>query len=238
MELKGKRVVLLGGTSGIGLATARGALAQGAEVTVVSRRQSSVDGAVAALPGASGHAADLSDPDSVHALFDDLGDFDHLVFTAGEPLELMTIENLDLAKARGMFTVRFFGALSAVHAAVPHLREGGSITLTTGTASERPGPGWAVAAGVCGAMNGLTRALAVELAPIRVNAVSPGIVRSDLWRGMNEADREAMYHAVGASLPTGRIGEVEDVARAYLYCMTQAWSTGTIHAVDGGTLLV
>lgn len=84
----------------------------------------------------------------------------------------------------------------------------------------------------------LTRSLAVELAPLRVNAVAPGVVRSPLWRDMIEADREQMYQQIGAGLPAGRVGEVTDVAQAYLYCMTQRWTTGTVLHIDGGTLLV
>lgn len=238
MDLKGTRVVVLGGTSGIGLATAREALAQGADVRVVSRRQSSLDAAVGALPSLTGQTADLTDPAAVRALFDGIGEFDHLVFTAGEPLTLTKLDTLDLGKAREMFNLRYFGALSAVQAAAPYFRQGGSITLTSGIASERPGPGWALGASVCGSVNALVRALAVELAPIRVNAISPGVVRTDLWRDMAESDREAMYREIGARIPAGRVGEVTDVARAYLYCMTHPWTTGTVLTVDGGTVLV
>jgi NAD(P)-dependent dehydrogenase (short-subunit alcohol dehydrogenase family) len=133
------------------------------------------------------------------------------VFTAGEPLALMGLATLDPDRAREAFNLRYFGALWAAHAAAPHLNSGGSITLTTGIAGHRPGPGWAVAASICGAVESLTRALAVELAPVRVNAV--------------------------ASIPAGRVGEVDDIARAYLYCLTQPFSTGTILTVDGGTSL-
>jgi NAD(P)-dependent dehydrogenase (short-subunit alcohol dehydrogenase family) len=94
-----------------------------------------------------------------------------------------------------------------------------------------------VGASICGAVEALTRSLAVELAPLRVNAVAPGVVRSPLWRDMDATDRERMYAAVGATLPAGRVGEVEDVARAYLYCVTQPWTTGTVLAVDGGAVL-
>src|SRR6185312_5334129 len=169
MDLHGQRVVILGGTSGIGLATAKAAARCGAEVTVVSRQP-----------------ADLTDQALVCRLFGDLGDIDHLVFTAGEPLALMDMAALNLDKAREFFALRYFGALWAVHAAAPHLQPGGSITLTTGIASRRPGPGWAVAASICGAVESLTRALAVELAPIRVNAVCPGVVRSPLWASMTK----------------------------------------------------
>ena len=118
-------------------------------------------------------AADLTDPALVCRLFGDLGDIDHLVFTAGEPLALMNLAALDLDKAREFFALRYFGALWAVHAAAPHLQPGGSITLTTGIAGRRPGPGWAVAASICGAVESLTRALAVELAPSALTPSAP-----------------------------------------------------------------
>jgi NAD(P)-dependent dehydrogenase (short-subunit alcohol dehydrogenase family) len=238
MDLHGQRVVVLGGTSGIGLATAKAAARCGAEVTVVSRQPASVDRALAELPpGAHGRAGDLTDPALACRLFDDLGDIDHLVFTAGEPLTLINLAALELDKAREFFALRYFGALWAAHAAVPHLRAGGSITLTTGIAARRPGPGWAVAASICGAVESLTRALAVELAPIRVNAVCPGVVRSPLWASMTPASREQLYRDTAASIPAGRVGEVDDIAHAYLYCLTQPFSTGAILTVDGGTVL-
>jgi NAD(P)-dependent dehydrogenase (short-subunit alcohol dehydrogenase family) len=235
MNLQGQQVVVLGGTSGIGLATAAAAARQGAAVTVASSRSASVDKALAALPaGAVGRVVDLGRPDAVRALFDDLGEIDHLVYTAGEPLNLMPVATLDLDAARDFFTLRYFGALSAVQAA--HVR--GSITLTTGIAKDRPGAGWAVAASICGAVEALTKALAVELAPVRVNAVSPGVVRSPLWSGMGEAEREQMYRDIGGHIPAGRVGEVEDIAEAYLYCMMQSFVTGTVLTVDGGSVLV
>jgi NAD(P)-dependent dehydrogenase (short-subunit alcohol dehydrogenase family) len=235
MDLQGQRVIVLGGTSGIGLAAAAAAARQGATVTVVSSRRASVDKALAILPaGATGRAVDLGRPGDVRALFDDLGEIDHLVYTAGEPLELMNAATLDLDAARNFFTLRYFGALSAVQAA--HVR--GSITLTTGTAKDRPGPGWAVVASICGAVEALTRALAVELAPVRVNAVSPGMVRSPLWSRMSDDDRDRMYREAGAQIPVGRVGEVEDIAEAYLFCMTQPFATGTVLTIDGGSILV
>jgi len=238
MELQGQRIVVLGGTSGIGLATAAGAARLGGEVTVVSSRQSSVDRALVTLPdGTHGRAVDLTAPAAVAALFDGIGDIDHLVYTAGEPLALMEVADIDLDRAREFFGLRYFGALSAVRSAEPHLRKGGSITLTTGVASQRPGAGWAVAASICGAVEALTRALAVELAPVRVNAVSPGVVRSPLWDSMSETDRDRMYRDTAAGIPLGRVGEVEDIARGYLFFLTQSFATGTIMSLDGGTTL-
>ncbi|GAA0733165.1 SDR family oxidoreductase [Dactylosporangium roseum] len=240
MSLQRQHVAVLGGTSGIGLATALAAAVAGADVTVVGSRPSSVERALVVLPtGAAGRATDLGDPDEVGKLFAAVGDLDHLIYTAGEPLMLTPLDRIEVSEARRFFGLRYFGALNAAHAALPYLREGGSITLTTGTAGDRPGAGWSVASSVCGAIEALTRALAVELAPrIRVNAVSPGVIRSPLWSNLPEEQRETLFRDSAASVPLRRVGEVDDVARAYLYCMTQSFATGSILRVDGGAVLV
>jgi NAD(P)-dependent dehydrogenase (short-subunit alcohol dehydrogenase family) len=239
MNLQGQHVVVIGGTAGIGLAVARGAQRAGARVTVASRRPGSVEAALRDLgPDAAGRVADVLDADSVDALFEATGPVDHLVYTAGEPLSMQTMAELDLDRARAFFDGRYFGALNAVRAALPRLQSGGSITLTSGSAAWRPAAGWALGASVCGAVSSLMRALAVELAPLRVNAVAPGVLRSGVWAELSEADREAMYGHQGATLPAGRVGEVEDAADAYLYCMAQTHTTGTVLHIDGGALLV
>jgi len=110
--------------------------------------------------------------------------------------------------------------------------------LTTGIAGQRPRKGWVVAASVCGTIEALTRALAVELAPIRVNAVSPGVVRTNLWQSMSAPERERLYESLGKSLPVGRVGEAHDLAQAYLFLMQEGFSTGQVVVVDGGTVLV
>jgi NAD(P)-dependent dehydrogenase (short-subunit alcohol dehydrogenase family) len=239
MTLHGTRIVVLGGTSGIGLATARAAAAEGAHVVVSSSSKARVEQALAELPaGTEGHSVDLSDDTAVQALFDRLGAFDHLVYTAGDPLTLGELETLDLAKARQALDVRVWGALSAVKHARTRLRPGGSITLTTGAAGRRPGPGWSVAASVCGALESLTRALAVELAPIRVNAVLPGMVRTGLWTPVAGDETQALYEDTGRGLLVGRVGEPEEIAAAYLYLMSNGFSTGAIVELDGGHVLV
>ena len=235
-NLEAQKVVVLGGTSGIGLAIAKAAKESRASVIVASSRAARVEAAKKEL-GVDGRAVDLTDQQATAALFEAVGPFDHLVYTAGESLVLGPLATLGVATARKAFDLRFFGALIAVKLAAPRLRKGGSIVLTHGIAGVRPHAGWSVGASICGAMESLTRALAVELAPLRVNAVSPGFVRTPLWSNMSEAAREALYRDAGAKLPVGRVGEAEDIAEAYLYLMKNEFSTGQTVIVDGGGVL-
>jgi NAD(P)-dependent dehydrogenase (short-subunit alcohol dehydrogenase family) len=238
-NFESERIVILGGTSGIGLATAERAAAEGATVVVASSSAERIDAALERLPAsAEGYTVDVRRESEVRDLFSRLGSFDHLAFTAGETLQIGAIADTDLEAARLALDVRLWGAYTAVKHAVAHLRPGGSIVLSSGIAGTRPEPDWTVAAAVCGALDALTRALAVELAPIRVNAVAPGVVRSDLWRAMSEEDRSAMYDLLSEALPVGRVGEVGDVAQAILYLMRNGYSSGTIVTVDGGSVLV
>jgi NAD(P)-dependent dehydrogenase (short-subunit alcohol dehydrogenase family) len=237
--LKDKCVVVLGGASGIGLATAIAAAARGALVTVTSRSGERVAQAVRRIGGsARGEVVDLQDEDGTMALFKRVGAFDHLVYTAGDELVLSPVAKIDLAAARRAFEVRVFGALGAVKHAAAAIRPGGSIVLTHGIAGARPQAGWAVGASVCGAMDALTRALAVELAPLRVNAVSPGFVRTPLWNPIPEAQREALFREAGGRLLTRRVGEAAEIAEAYCYLMENTFTTGQTVVVDGGGVLV
>ena len=181
--LSNKRIALLGGSSGIGLAVAQQVVKQGAHPVIASSNAERVQKAVASVGGkAEGYTLDLSDEASIELFFRKLGVFDHLVYTAGDTLQLKELGAMDLKKAREAFELRFWSALAAVKYATPNINQGGSIVLTTGIAGVRPHKAWTVAAAGCGALVSLTRALAVELAPIRVNAVSPGVVRTNLWQ--------------------------------------------------------
>jgi NAD(P)-dependent dehydrogenase (short-subunit alcohol dehydrogenase family) len=148
------------------------------------------------------------------------------------------LADTDLKQARRAFELRYWAALAAAKYGSKNIRKGGSIVLTTGVAGQRPHKGWVIAASVCGTIEALTRALALELAPIRVNAVSPGVVRTNLWQNMTAEDREHLYESVGNSLPVGRVGEPHDIAQAYLFFMQDAFATGQTLVVDGGTVLV
>ena len=182
--------------------------------------------------------ADVRDEAAIQALFERIGAFDHFVFTAGETLKLGLIADMPLDDARAFFDVRYWGAYTAAKHAARLIRPGGSITFSSGIASQRPPQaGWTLGASICAAMEGLTRALAIELKPLRVNIVSPGFVRTPLWSDIPEADREAMYAAAGEKLPVGRVGLPEDLAAAYLFLMQQPFATGQTMVVDGGGML-
>jgi NAD(P)-dependent dehydrogenase (short-subunit alcohol dehydrogenase family) len=237
--LQHKRVVVVGGSSGIGLAVAQQAASQGAKVVIVSSNAERVQKTVECIGReAQGQAVDVSDEGAVATFFAKLGAFDHLIFTAGDSLHLHDLTTTDLQQARRAFELRYWAALAAVKYGSPHIRKEGSIVLTTGIAGQRPKKGWVIAASVCGSIETLTRALAVELAPIRVNAVSPGLVRTNLWQNMNPTERELLYESVGNSLPVGRVGEACEIAQAYLFLMQEGFATGQTVVVDGGTLLV
>jgi NAD(P)-dependent dehydrogenase (short-subunit alcohol dehydrogenase family) len=239
MTLNDQRIVVLGGTSGIGLAVAQAAAAEGARVVVASRDLTRIEQALATLPAsAEGRALDLQDAVAVEAFFAAIGAFDHLVYTAGESLRLSPLEETDVADARRFFDLRYWGAYTAAKWAHGRIRPGGSMVFTSGVAGARPGPGWAVAASICAAMEGLTRALAVELAPVRVNIVSPGVVKTPLWRGMTDAVRESLYAEEARRLPVGHVAEASEIAAGYLYLMRQTFVTGQTLTIDGGGLLV
>ena len=234
-----KRVVIIGGSSGIGLAVAEESASQGADVVIVSSKVERVQEAIKSIGGdVRGEAVDVSDEKAVESFFTNIGTFDHLVFTAGDSLQLQKLADTDLKHARRAFELRYWSVLATVKYGSPQIRNGGSIVLTTGVAGQRPHSGWVIAASVCGSIEALTRALAIELAPIRVNAVSPGVVRTNLWQNMSLTEREQLYESVGKRLPVGRVGEAHDIAQAYLFLMQEGFGTGQTVVVDGGTVLV
>jgi NAD(P)-dependent dehydrogenase (short-subunit alcohol dehydrogenase family) len=244
--LQGQRIVILGGSAGIGLAVAHRAVAEDSHVIIASHDRTRVDGAVARIRDVTstskgtivGHAVDLRSADETRALFSEVGAFDHLVFTAGEELLLSPLDKLDLAAARRFFELRYWGALTAVQAARPHLARDGSVVLTSGAASRRPHPGFVIGASICAAVEAATRALAIELAPIRVNIVTPGFVDTELWSNIPADARAQMFRDAAARLPVRRIGTPDDIAEHYLGFMRGGYVTGQALVVDGGGVLV
>jgi NAD(P)-dependent dehydrogenase (short-subunit alcohol dehydrogenase family) len=142
-----------------------------------------------------------------------------------------------LDEARRLFDVRFWGAVAAVRHAASRIRAGGSIVLTSGTVAVRPSAGAALVAGGAAAIEGLTRGLAVELAPVRVNAVRPGAVHTPMWDAIPEPRRSALLGALAERTITKTVGEPDQIAAAHLYLMDNRFVTGTVLTVDGGAVL-
>ncbi len=242
MPLNDQRIVIIGGTSGIGYAVAQGALAEGAEVIVGSSQGTNVEAATRRLGNrASGHAVDVTAEDAVAAFFAKVGPFDHLVYTAGDWGPMRTPRSLaetDLAQAADLYAVRYWGALAAIKHGAPLIRERGSIVLTNGMIAHRPRRGTPISTAMAGGIEHLTRGLAVDLAPIRVNAVCPGAIRTDVWNSIPADAREARFSEMTRRQPLARIGEPAECAEAYLYLLKAGYTTGQVLHVDGGGSVV
>jgi NAD(P)-dependent dehydrogenase (short-subunit alcohol dehydrogenase family) len=240
--LKDARVVVIGGTSGIGFAVAQRVLAEGAQVVVGSSNAEKVDNAVSRLgDGASGHTIDVRDEANVAVFFKAAGPFKHLVYTAGDWGALRkggAIADLDLSGANDIFAVRFWGALASIKHAQGYISIDGSIALTDGAVAHRPRKGAPVNTAMAGAVEHLTRSLAVDLAPLRVNAVCPGYVLTEVWDSIPEDERQQQIHTLTQRQPLSRAANPSEVAEAYLYLMRGTFTTGQVLTVDGGMTLI
>jgi NAD(P)-dependent dehydrogenase (short-subunit alcohol dehydrogenase family) len=241
MKLQHKRVVILGGTSGIGLAVARLALDHGASVVIASNRSETVGRVrkdLAVFGDVSGQALDVTSEDALREFFEHVALFDHLVYTAGEDLPLGPVVSTDIRVARARFDVRYWGAYASVKYGVASIREGGSVVLTSGFSATRPMPRWSSQASIQSAVEGLTRCLALECAPIRVNCVSPGLSRTPRWNAMPDEVRQNLFELEEERVPLRRLGTAEELALAYIYFMENTYATGNVLNVDGGSALV
>lgn len=237
MRLQDKRVVVIGGSSGIGLATARMAASEGAAVVIASRSMDKLEKAAATIPGKiEAFSVDIREENSLAGLFAAIGEFDHLATPAGEVAGGPFLD-LDPREARQAFDSKFWGQYLAAKHGAPRIRSGGSITLISGSNSQRPLPQSAVRAAINSAVEGLTRALAVELMPIRVNAVAPGLIDTPLHDRLPRERKDVLFQAVAASLPLKRVGTAEEIAHGILHLMTNGYTTGSTLFVDGGYTL-
>ena len=238
-QLTGKKVIILGGSSGIGLATAKAAAAEGAQVVIVSSNQARIDLALKTLPKASeGYAVDLSNEQPIKDFFKRVGNFDHLAYTAGENISMSLVDDMVIGDGKDFFTIRFWGAFAAIKYGKAYMNEGGSIGLMSGNFGQRPSKGYSLGATICGAMDAFTRAMAVELAPIRVNNIAAGVIKTPLWNNLEEADRDGFYSYLESKLLLKRVGEAEDIAQGFIYLMQQTYTTGQSLVIDGGAVLV
>lgn len=221
------RVVIMGGTSGIGLATAEILAKDGADVTVTGRNEQRL----AAFGAGHAEQVDGTVEAEVAAFFERFGSFDHLVlaFSPGA-VGLGPVATTDLDHVRTAFEGKLFGYL----AAIKHAQVTGSITMISASSARAALPGTVALAAVNGAIERIVSPLAAELAPVRVNVVAPGLIDTPWWSFLDEQARQAQYASAAAMVPAGRIGDAQDVAEAIRYLIGAGFVTGTVLAVDGG----
>jgi NAD(P)-dependent dehydrogenase (short-subunit alcohol dehydrogenase family) len=234
-SLQGRTFVITGGSSGIGLATAREVIALGGRVALVGRSSDRLKRACQELgEAASAIQLDVTDEHAVEEAFGKIGRIDHLVTAAAGSLRGRQAE-LDTALARGLFESKFWGQHHCVKYATPRMAHDGSMVLFSGWVSRKPAIEMSTMAAVDGAIEALARTLAIELAPIRVNAVTPGQIDTPLWRNrLSEGEAQAYFERVARSHPVGRAGTAEDVASAILFLMCNGFMSGAVLDVDGG----
>ncbi|ARN68958.1 Dehydrogenase with different specificities [Vibrio vulnificus] len=213
--------VVLGGTSGIGAELAKQLESDHTIVHVASRQT----------------GLDISDEKSVYHYFETIGAFDHLIVTAGSYAPAGKVVDVEVTQAKYAFDTKFWGAVLAAKHGARYLKQGGSITLTSGMLSRKVVANTYVKAAINAAIEATTKVLAKELAPIRVNAISPGLTKTEAYKGMNADDRDAMYQRTQSHLPVGKVGEASDIAMAYLFAIQNSYMTGTVIDLDGGALL-
>ena len=250
-KLAGARILIIGGSSGIGFCVAEAALEHGATIVISSSSASRIDKAISRLlesyPSArdriSGLSCDLGTSatleQNVKGLFEKVGKLNHVIHTAGDSLAQMTLESATLDRIQQAGNVRFFAPLMIAKYAIQYLpRESkSSITLTSGSVAARPLPQWAIVNSYATGLHGMTRGLALDLAPIRVNLVQPGGVKTELWDGMSKEDFKVLEASFEKGSTTGKIGLPEEVAESYIYLMKDTNCTGTVIASDSGALL-
>jgi NAD(P)-dependent dehydrogenase (short-subunit alcohol dehydrogenase family) len=223
----------------MGRGVVRAAAAAGADVVAAGRRAARERAAAAPGPGRVEEAVvDVTDEASVRALFERQAALDHLVATAAPPGSSTPFMEQDLADARRYLDAKLFGAWACARYAAPLMPAGGSITFLTGAAAVRPARGAAVVTASFAAVEALSRALALELGPLRVNTLRPGYTDSEMWGFLDGAARADLRRRVAEAMPVGRMGTVEDIAHAALFLMTSAQTTGAILEVSGGETLV
>ncbi|TCU13494.1 SDR family oxidoreductase [Rhizobium sullae] len=241
-EIANSRILIVGGGSGMGLALAKRSLAAGAEVIIAGRNADKLRRVSEDLqnPEALRTAAiDIAHEDQVADLFRRIGRLDHIVSTAADiegAYELLP--SLDLRAAQRVVESKIYGPLLLAKHGAPLLSANGSITFTSGIAAYRPSARGSVVAAVNAALEGLVRALAVELAPIRVNAISPGWVDTPIWTVVAGDKKDDTLSAMAERLPVGRVGRADDIADAIGFLMGNGFTTGTVLHVEGGHRLI
>jgi NAD(P)-dependent dehydrogenase (short-subunit alcohol dehydrogenase family) len=232
----GQKIVVVGGAAGIGLAVARSAADCGAEVYIGSSNAQRLESALASLQGVHGAVIDVGSEESIAGFFSGISEIDHLVSTVGPSYRPSRVVETQLAEAQALYKIKFWGQFLIAKDGASKLQENGSITLTSGILSARPATGLGVLASVNAAIEALSRTLALELTPRRVNTVCPGFIDTGkLWKDLPVEERAAKLRAKAASdLQTTRVGLPGDAAKSYLYAIQNSYVTGQTIIVDGG----
>lgn len=233
-DLKDKTLLIAGGASGAGLALARQAISRGASVHIIGRSQEKLAKAKITLGDAiTTHALDITNEKQVKALAGSLGPVDHLVTTAADLAfkPFLQLSDEDITRS---FGAKFWGPVYLTRHLVAKLAKGGSITFVSGSAAYKATPGGSIVAAVNAALDGLARTLSLELSPLRVNIVSPGIFDSPTWAFLDNETRRQTLEGIGASLPARRVGSEDEIADAILFLIGNGFATGTILQLDGG----
>jgi NAD(P)-dependent dehydrogenase (short-subunit alcohol dehydrogenase family) len=230
-----QRVLVIGGSSGIGFAAAQAFLAAGATVTIASRSATKLKDAAARMgQGVATQVLDTGDNAQVEQFLAQGQPWDHVVVSAAQAAT-GPARQLPLADAKAAMDSKFWGAYRV--ARVVRIRDGGSLTFVTGFLATRPNKASVTQGAVNAALEGLSRGLALEMAPVRVNAVSPGLIDTPLWNRLSADARKSMYDGAAARLPAARVGRAEDVANAILYVAGTAFATGSTIVIDGGGVI-
>ncbi len=238
-DLEDRHVIVLGGSTGIGLATAKRLVGRGARVTLAARDRERLDGAVAELGGsARGHAVDATDTQAVAGFFAEAGPFTDLVVTVTRRGGVGSVEELAQADLVGAFDGKTVAHLRAVGLALPTLSADGTVTLVTAISAQSAAPQTAGLAAVNGALEAAVGPLAAELAPRRVNAVSPGVIETGWWDEFPADLRTETFASYAERTPVGRNGHPDDVACAILALIENGFITGVVLPCDGGLRLV
>ncbi|MEW6440845.1 MAG: SDR family oxidoreductase [bacterium] len=234
MSLAGKTVLITGGSSGMGFASAQALAAAGASVWIASRSEKRLQDAAARLgKGTRTSTLDVTCESEVKAFFEKCDPFDHLVTcAAGTAMGFFAFS--ETAPVRDYFESKFWGQYLTARYGSQKIRPGGSITLFSGAANKKATAMMTPSAAINGAIEGLARTLAQELAPIRVNVVSPGLIDTELHAGMPADQKAGLFAMVAQSLPIKRVGLPEDAARAVLFLIECEYATGSVVSVDGG----
>ncbi|MDQ1130417.1 SDR family oxidoreductase [Microbacterium sp. SORGH_AS_0888] len=229
--------LVIGGSSGIGLATAVRLAALGDIVHIAGRRAEILESATQTHPELQPHVLDAAEARAVEELCVELGEIDRLVITLSGNKGAGPLADLDLDVLRSAFEEKLWPTVTALKAALPCLGPSSSITLVGAVTARTGMPGTAGIGALNAAIEGLVAPLAAELAPIRVNAVSPGYVETPWWSMVPESDRAGLFAQIAAGLPTGRIASADDIAQVLVLLATNPNITGSVIESDGGAHL-